>query len=169
MNIRDWNPAEGAAFQGDICIILLPAKIKITTIDEIAPRDGRLIIQEGEVSGHHHAIPVRNFRAATPVMSDPSLATGDMKLRSALRARGSAANESAEGTARLYRNQAASQALQRAGILTRTDLTIGFLVVESSPVVIGHEEHDGIRVPPGRYYVGRQVESAGAEERIVSD
>jgi hypothetical protein len=170
MNIRDWNPADGMAFQGDIAIIPVPAGIEISTTDEIAPRDGRLIIQEGEVSGHHHAIHMRNFRAATPIVGDPATATRDPKLRKALGGRKKAAAPAAEeGVARLYRDAAAAQALVRAKILTRTDLMVGLLVVSEGPVVIDHEEHDGIRVPVGRYYVGRQIESAGAEQRVVAD
>ena len=61
------------------------------------------------------------------------------------------------------------EAMRGKGILTRGDLAIGCLVVEGVSVVVTHEEHDGIRLPPGNYYVGRQVESAGAEERVVAD
>jgi hypothetical protein len=166
MNIRNFDPAKGQAFQGDIAIIPMPAGVKIATIDEIKPIDGRLIIQEGEASGHHHAIDLprtRNFRPAVEV-GDPVLHVRDTRLRRALGGRSNAA-----GTARLYRDQAAVEALRGAGVITRVDLAIGCLVVEGGPVTIEHEEHDGIRVPPGNYYLGRQVESAGAEERVVLD
>jgi hypothetical protein len=36
-------------------------------------------------------------------------------------------------------------------------------------VVLSHEEHDGIRLPIGRYLIGRQIESAGADEHLVAD
>ena len=47
----------------------------------------------------------------------------------------------------------------------------GLLVAETpgAPVELRHEEHDGIRIPVGNYLIGRQVESAGAEERVVAD
>lgn len=164
MNIRNFDPAKGQAFQGDITIIPMPAGVKIATVDEIKPIDGRLIIQEGEASGHHHAIDLprtRSFRPPVEV-SDPVLHVRDTRLRKAL-------GGSTTGAARLWRDPAAVEALRGAGTLTRIDLAIGCLVVEGGPVVIGHEEHDGIRVPAGNYYLGRQVESAGAEERFVLD
>lgn len=319
MQIVDWNPSEGAAFQGDISIIPIPAGIAVSTIDEIKPVDGRLIIQEGEVTNHHHAVvldrpppetdfamrlrelliyssetgdffwrewvggtahagtvagspnsagytlvkidghkhqasrlawtyfygaePERDIdhingnrrdnrianlrevtRAQNKANSGPPINSvsgvkgvfwnakrrrwqariclgddrrqhlgyfNDLKAAEAayakaeIAARGeyaAAASRAATGlmadalanritvpTARLFHDPAAVQALQRAGILTRADLAVGCLVVEDGPVVIGHDEHDGIRVPPGRYLVGRQIESAGAEQRIVLD
>lgn len=166
MKIREFDPAAGQAFQGDIAIVPMPSDIEIATTDEIKPTAGRLIIQEGEVSGHHHAIDlprVRQFRADTRQLGDPSVATRDPKLRKAL------GGKRTIGQARLYRDPKAVDALRDAGILTRTDLAIGCLVVEGDSVVVSHEEHDGIRLPTGKYYVGRQVESAGAEERVVAD
>ena len=77
--------------------------------------------------------------------------------------------DSGFGVARLYRDADAARALVSVGELTRADLCIGFLVVEHGPVALKHEEHDAIRIPVGRYYVGRQVESAGDRERIVWD
>jgi hypothetical protein len=167
MNIRDFNPADGMAFQGDVAIVPIPDNIKIATTDEIKPIEGRLILQEGELTGHHHAItllerpalteaepqiaPVKASRAAQKVMAD------------------ALANKITVPTAKLYRDPAAVQAMVRADILARADLAVACLVVEGGPMVVSHEEHDGIRLPVGRYYVGRQVESAGAEERRVAD
>jgi hypothetical protein len=164
--IRDFDPAKGQAFQGDVAIIPMPADIAIARTDEIAPRDGRLILQEGEVTGHHHAIRLRHFRDERAVAADPVLATRSSRLRKAFRA-GAAA--SALPSARMFRDPAAVQQLVARGILARTDLAVGCLVVEGGPMTVTHEEHDGIRLPPGSYYVGRQVESAGAEERRVAD
>lgn len=167
--VRNYDPRQGQAFQGDIAIIPMSATIAIATSDEIKPRDGRLIIQEGEVSGHHHAIALprlRNFRSDSRQLGDPSVATRDRKLQ---RAFGKPNKQLTVGSARLFRDPAAVEALRRAGILTRTDLAIGCLVIEGEPMVVAHEEHDGIRLPVGQYYVGRQVESAGAEERVVAD
>lgn len=165
MNIRDWNPADGDACQGDVIFMAIPQGIAISTGDEILPRDGRLIIQEGEVSGHHHAIALRarRFRPQAAI-GDPVLQVRDTRLRKAF-----GGKTLRDGTARLYRDRNAVEALRRAGELTRTDLAIGLLIIEGAPVVVAHEEHDGIRVPPGHYYVGRQIESVGAEERLVED
>lgn len=180
MQIRNFDPAQGQAFQGDIAIVPIPACIIIGTADEIKPSAGRLIIQEGEATGHHHAIELprqQHFRAASAVAGDPNLVVRDTRLRKAFAsARAVSALMSSDapydgqvGTARLYRDPGAVEELLQCGVLTRTDLAVGCLIVEDGPVVLSHDEHDGIRLPVGKYYVGRQVESAGAEERVVQD
>ena len=102
MQVHDFDPKTGQAFQGDIAIIPMPSTIAIATSYEIKPRDGRLIIQEGEVSGHHHAITlprVRNFREETRQLGDPSVATHSPKLRRAFGGK----SKQTIGTARLFR------------------------------------------------------------------
>jgi hypothetical protein len=169
MSIREYDPSAGDFLQGDVCIFPLPAELDLsTTAIEIAPVAGRLILQEGEVTGHHHAIAlerVRHFRPEAQLVGDPTVAMRSPRLRRAFG--GKKAPD--VGTARLYRDGAAIEALRACGELTRTDLAIGILVVEGGPVMLSHEEHDGIRIPPGKYYVGGQVESAGAEDRRVVD
>jgi hypothetical protein len=143
--------------------------VKISTVDQIAPVGGRLILQEGEVSGHHHAINVtrtRNFQQQPRETGDPLLATRDPKLRKAL---GGGASKPLQATARMYRDPAAVTTMISAGIMTRADLAIGCLVIEGGSMLLTHEEHDAVRIPPGNYLIGRQVESAGADERIVED
>jgi hypothetical protein len=160
MQVQDYDPRQGQAFQGDVAIIPMPDDIAIATNEEIAPIEGRLIIQEGERSGHHHAIHlferVAHFR-------DDGLARGPAPSAGAKR------TESQRGTARLYRDAGAAGLMVIRGLLTRSDLAIGCLVVTGGPIVISHEEHDGIRVPPGNYLVGRQVEGTGTDERMVFD
>lgn len=168
-NIRDYDPSKGQAFQGDVSIIPIPDGIAISTFDEIKPVDGRLILQEGEVSGHHHALDLRqkNFQAQPRETGDPLLATRDPKLAKAL---GTMPKGGAKAThARMYRDASVPDEMVRRRILTRADLAIACLVIEGGPMTVTHEEHDGIRLPAGRYLIGRQVESAGAEERIVAD
>lgn len=164
MNIRDYDPSQGQAFQGDVSIIPIPNGIPISTAQEIAPVEGRLILQEGETSGHHHAIHLRqrNFQSQPREAGDPLLVRS-AKLRKAFGGMRAAA------TARLYRDDAVVAEMARRNILTRTDLAIACLVIEGGPMSITHEEHDGIRLPVGRYLIGRQIESAGAEERVVRD
>lgn len=157
---KHLSGAEGQ--QGDVEIFRVPDHIKIKTTHEIKPRDGRLIIAEGELTGHHHAISMR----ATMFREDgsgsgPSRTETDAMIKSVTSKR--------TGSARLYRDPEAVQTLIKAGELLRADLAIGFLIVEGGPVTVRHEEHDGIRLDPGRYYVGGQVESAGADERRVAD
>lgn len=164
MTIRDYDPTAGQAFQGDVAIVPIPTNITIDTTEEIAPVDGRLILQEGEVTGHHHAIALMERPAAdAPTARRRTSKTAERLMNDAL------AGKIAVPTARLFRAPAAVEALRQRGILTRTDLAVGVLVVEHGPMVVSHEEHDGIRLPAGRYYIGRQIESAGAEERIVRD
>jgi hypothetical protein len=166
MRIHDYDPAKGQAFQGDVSIVPIPVDIAIATADEIKPVDGRLILQEGEVSGHHHAVDLRqkHFQAQPQRSGDPLLATRDPALKKALGGMAKAAR-----SARMYRDAAVAGEMVRRGILTRDDLAIACLVIEGGPAAVTHEEHDGIRLPAGRYLIGRQVESAGAEERIVAD
>jgi hypothetical protein len=163
-NIRDYDPAKGCAFQGDVAIVPVPAGITIDTADEIKAINGRLILQEGEVTGHHHAIHL-----PAPVMfRDDALARAEpVKTDDAVLAKHF--GEAKHGTAKMYRDRNAAEAMVRSGILERSDLLVGFLKVEGGPVVVRHEEHDAIRLPEGTYYIGRQVESAGAEERVVAD
>lgn len=167
MKIRKYDPTEGQAFQGDVSIIPVPAEIVIATTHEIAPVKGRLILQEGEVSGHHHAIDLRqrHFQAQPRETGDPLLATRSPRLRKAL----GGAVKVKPGMVHMYRDDGAVAAMLRAGLITRADLAIGCLVVEGAPMLLSHEEHDAIELPPGHYLIGRQVESAGAEERVVAD
>ena len=152
MNIRDWNPAEGMAFQGDVSIIPVPKSVRLNLNEEIAPTEGRLILQEGEISGHHHAIDLKERNDQVERLMSDALA-GRIPLPSA----------------KLYRDLSAAEQMLELGIITRVDLVVGLLIVEVSPMVLRHEEHDGIRLPPGAYLIGRQIESAGAETRIVAD
>jgi hypothetical protein len=162
MKIVDWNPSEGMAFQGDVAIVAVPSELagKLTRHEEISARDNRLILAEGEVTGHHHEIYLlRNI----PKYHDTALSADvkvDAKMKKFL---------PQQGKAKLFRCNELASAMQGAGVLTRTDLTVGFLEVTEAPVEIRHQEHDAIRVPEGLYYVGRQIESVGAEERRVAD
>ena len=137
----------------------VPDGTKISTNDEIAPRDNRLILAEGEITGHHHAITID--RPIDLTASNEMLG----KIVSDNRARRSAS----PATARLYRDVVAVRALISAGELTTDRLAIGFLIVEGQPVVLRHDEHDAIRIPPGFYYVGGQAEYDLAEMRRVQD
>ena len=167
MQTRDYDPTQGQAFQGDVSIVPVPAGIALSTDDEIKPIDGRLIIQEGEATGHHHAIALPRARAFKPPrpIGDPTLETTSARLRRAF----GGGKRTDVGTARLYRDPNVAAQMVAQGLMMRADLAVATLVVEGGPVMISHEEHDSIRVPPGRYLVGRQIESAGAEERVVAD
>lgn len=179
MNIRDYDPSDGAqAFQGDVMICPVPDGLPLSTNDEIKPIDGRLILQEGEVTGHHHAIRLPGMNAKPAMYADGALArtmaAAQVNVREEL-AKDIAmpanflARTQPSGNARLFRDDGLARKIAEIGPLDRADLVVGFLQVEHGPVVISHEEHDAIRVPPGLYIIGRQVESAGAEDRVVAD
>lgn len=155
MRVRNYDPRHGQAFQGDVAIIPIPADIAIVTKEEIPPVDGRLIIQAGERTGHHHAIDLFERVAR---FHDDGLARA-LSSKAAQR-RPLPRPRAPRGTAHLYRDAAAAEQMVTRGLLTRSDLAIGCLVVEGGAVVVSHEEHDGIRVPPGNYLVGRQIEGS---------
>lgn len=158
--IVDFDPTKGQAYQGDVSIIPIPADIAIRLIDEVCPTAGRLILQEGEVSGHHHAIDVMD-RPAAP--STKRFKAADAVMKDAL------AHKIALPSAKLYRDPQVAEEMRKRGILTRVDLVVGVLCVATGPMCLDHDEHDSIRLPVGNYIIGRQVESAGAEERRVCD
>lgn len=156
--IRDWDPARGDACQGDVVLFAIPANITFTRAQPIGQRDHQLILAEGEITGHHHAI-----RLPQPVMfRDDGLARG-------LEADFKPEQKKQQGTVALYRDDAAIQALVQSKALETVDLAIGILAVEGAPVVLRHDEHDAIRIPPGNYYVGRQREQHAGLERRVAD
>lgn len=164
MNVFDWNPDDGDALQGDVCLFRIPGHIKLDTSDEITARNGRLILAEGEVTGHHHAIWDRN--PPTMFREDGAGAGVSESDTAAMVAK---ATKVKAGTAKLYRDPNAVETLMRSGELLTDTLAIGILVVEKHPVVLRHDEHDAIRIPPGRYYVGGQQEWDAAEARRVAD
>lgn len=137
--------------QGDVEVFRIPDSIVVCRDHEIQSKAGRLVIAEGELTGHHHSIMVRS----QTMMFREDGSGSESKKRT--------------GTARLYRDQSAVRALVAAGELLRHDLAFGFLIVEGGPVTLKHQEHDPIRLLPGRYYIGGQVESAGTDERRVAD
>ena len=49
------------------------------------------------------------------------------------------------------------------------DLVVGLLVVENGPTKVSHQEHSPILLHPGKYVIGRQIESVAGEERRVAD
>lgn len=164
MKIHDWNPDDGDALQGDVCLFKIPDHIKLDTSDEITAKDGRLILAEGEVTGHHHAIWDRN---PPTMLREDGAGSGVSDADTAAMVR--KATKAKAGTAKLYRDPRAINALMQAQALTTNVLAIGVLVVDKAPVILRHDEHEAIRIPPGRYYVGGQQEWDAAEARRVQD
>lgn len=163
MTIIDWN-GDNDCCQGDVLLFRIPDSIKLDTSDEIAPRDNKLILAEGEVTGHHHAIWF------APTMFRANEGDGGGIDTSAMISKATKKNTRDQaGTAKLYRDPAAIRALVAARELTTDRLAIGILVIERAPMVLRHDEHDAIRIPVGRYYVGGQMEWDAGEARRVAD
>jgi hypothetical protein len=153
MKIIDWNPDKGDCYQGDICLFRIPKNIKVNKSAEINKRDNRLILAEGEVTGHHHSIWLRY----EPTMfRDDGLAKAMMTMDS-------------NAVASLFSDPDAISKLVQAGELTGPDLAIGILSIEGGSMLLEHNEHDAIRIPPGNYYVGNQREWDSAQARKVLD
>jgi hypothetical protein len=157
-----WNPDEGDCCQGDVILFRIPDNIKLNTSDEIAPINDRLILAEGEVTGHHHAIGLAKYLPQATAFHDEAAARAATVDVPALK-------KTKTGTAKMYRDTSAVTALVRAGEIESDRLAIGVLVVADAPVTLTHDEHDAICIPVGRYYVGGQREMDAAEERRVQD
>lgn len=157
LTIVDFNPAAGMALQGDVVLLMLPAHYSLNRNNPI-PTGDRLIVALGEATGHHHSIDVSHQRNTAAVVS---------KLLSD--AQEAAKNVPVTPEARIYKDDAIVTQLVSDNILTRKDLAIGILEIVGGSMVLEHQEHNGIRLPEGCYYVGRQIESAGAEQRLVAD
>ena len=168
--IRHWDPDEGDLCQGDVLLFRLPEGLAPARTDVVQPREGKLILAEGEATGHHHAIwmnPPRFrddalARALAPELSD------DREPRRGKQAEAETAPAAAQGATALYRDEMLLRKLVGDGLLTTGSLCVGFLVVET-PVLLRHQEHDAVRIPPGDYYVGHQREFHAGEARQVSD
>lgn len=171
-------------YQGDVCILFLGKNFKVNKTQEIKPENGKLVLVPGEETGHSHHINVlehagephgpqggplafsANADAMTKQLS--SLVKASKRVENIF----SAAENIQNADVHLYVDNDAVQRLVNNRILTRTDLAVGFLVVEGGGdigVGLAHEEHEAFRLTEGCYYIGRQIESAGAEERMVQD
>jgi len=167
-NIRDWNPDDGDLCQGDVLLFRLPDGFAPLKTQPVPPRNGKLILAEGELTGHHHAIwfnpPMfRDDALARAMEAAPEPAPAG-KVTRCLSNRGQQPVQAA-----LYRDDDLARRLVNDGHLTTADLTIGFLVAEGTSVVLRHQEHDPVRIPPGTYYVGGQQEFHGGRKRRVFD
>jgi hypothetical protein len=151
-DIVDWDPKKGQAYQGDIVLMGIPDTITFDLTAEIAPRDIGLVLAEGEVSGHHHVIKM----VPQPMLFRDDAIARDLEAAAPVAA------------ARLYRSPDAIRKMIGARLLTTDRLAIGILYV-SIPVVLRHDEHGGLRIPAGRYYVGGQQEWNAGEARRVQD
>ncbi len=156
MHIIDFDPAHRGAAQGDLYLFRLTDNeaVKLQGSPLKSFDRGTIRLLEGEVTGHHHEIIADHLMPEAVAIANAALAIAKAQAAAS------------RGVATLHRDDALARSLKW---LRRTDLIIGFLRVERGPVVLRHPEHDAIRLPAGLYYVGRQIESAGAEDRVVAD
>lgn len=187
--VHEWNPDEGDLCQGDVLLFRLPDGFhNLDRSRPTAPRDGNLILAEGEVTGHNHAIHV-NQRTIDAQIETAALRCDDGMDRRVVNAghlteRGSVglvedarillfhlarALEAQIHSTALYRDDVLVRRLVDDGHLTDGSLCVGFLAVEDEPVLLRHQEHDAVRIPPGLYYVGRQREFWKDAARQVAD
>lgn len=148
-------------FQGDIGFTPLAAFGKSVSAvkrnHKLRSTAHRLLIQEGESTGHHHGVWL---------MPQPTMLHDDALARAA--ADDSAINIGAQ----LYRDDALANSLG----LDEDAPIIGFLVADT-PVTIRHAsidgtpttEHDDIELPAGGYLVTGKRESMAGDARRVQD
>jgi hypothetical protein len=147
------DKTKGCARQGDVLIWPLPEGFTVSRTEEIAAQNGRIVLLHGEATGHHHSIGVK--------LPMPTMFRDD--------GAGAGAVDVGVGTATLYADAVLLRALVAAGQLVTTDLCVGFLIVADASVIVEHQEHDAISIPPGAYYVGRQREFRGEAFSYVQD
>jgi hypothetical protein len=169
--IRHWD-LDGDLCQGDVVLFRLPEGLAPARTDIIPPHDGKLVLAEGEITGHGHAIWLN-----PPMFRDDGLAR---ELAPTLHEVPGLPRDSNSGadvqtrpvaeraTAVLYRDVGLVRRLMEDGLLTEGSLCVGFLALEAA-VLLRHQEHDAVGIPPGVYYVGRQREFHSGEARRVSD
>ena len=168
--IHDFDPSKGQAFQGDVAIVPVPANFALSKTQQIDPKGAMLVLAEGEGFGNFHALVLERPEAVAPVKTSKVV---EGLIADAL------AGKIAVPTARLFQDDALLSQMIAKGPLTEDArlLCVGFLCVEHGPMIIQHikadgtptGEHDGIRIPEGLFFIGRQVESAGEHLSVVAD
>jgi hypothetical protein len=153
------------AFQGDIWMMKLPDNyVQSNEMEhEIGLINGKLILQEGEMTGHHHHIDVMERPATKSFNESWWEEFDDPTLRDIF------GQERPAFSAKLFAASKVANKLVSDQKLMRPDLTTGLLIIENGPAKVQHQEHDFIGLMPGKYVVGRQLESVAGEERRVAD
>ena len=153
-------------FQGDVWIMRLPDNMNVERGIEIPTSNGKLVVQEGEMTGHHHYVDTL-IRPSADVIVGKETGPFDIFTDPVLKEKFS--KKRADATAKLYTAEPVARQLVADNILLRPDLVVGLLEVEHGPMNLYHQEHSSIGLLPGRYVVGRQIESVAGEERRVAD
>jgi hypothetical protein len=150
--VVEWDPNKGVACQGDVVLVRLPDHFQTRNLFEVPPGAAGLILQEGEASGHMHAI----------INPQPAMLHDEALARSLPTSEKKDEPSKKSASARFYNTLETEQfaALGRGC----EKAALGVLHVEGGSVKLQHPEHDTIQIPEGRYYVGGQLE---AKEQTV--
>lgn len=160
-------------FQGDVWLMRLPDEMKIAQESELPKKFNKLVLQEGEMTGHHHYVAADVMDQPAEKFSDEVFdkVNADIDIGSAFKGSAfeSLGEKRAPATAKLFSAAKVAEELVKNKTLLRADLVVGLLEIAGGPMSVLHQEHSSIQLPPGRYIVGRQIESVAGEERRVAD
>ena len=162
-------------YQGDITFIPLEefgfTATDVSRDNRLRAHDNRLLIQEGEITGHHHGV----WFVPKPVyLRDDALAHADAKqMTHDVLARASAGEFA---PAKLYRDDALIVKIVKSGALDAAAPVIGFLIADED-VTIRHassegaptNEHSDVRVSRGGHVVLGKREFTAGDIRRVQD
>jgi hypothetical protein len=160
-------------FQGDVWVMRLPDDMPVPREAELPHKFGKLVVQEGEMTGHHHYVDTVMDRpkegamineAALESLKDEETSFDALKSVNSI-----FGNAAKEPSAKLYSAGKLAEQLVKDQVLLRADLVVGLLEINNGPMKLYHQEHSAIGLPPGKYIVGRQIESVAGEERRVAD
>jgi hypothetical protein len=159
-------------FQGDVWLMRLPDEMTIPAEAELPKKFGKLVLQEGEMTGHHHYVdsvmdrPAEGFSEETFDKVNQDISIGSVFKGTSFE---SLSEKRAPVSAKLFNATKIAEELVKKNKLLRADLVVGLLEISGGPMSVLHQEHSPIQLPPGRYIVGRQIESVAGEERRVAD
>lgn len=160
-------------FQGDVWLMRLPDSMNISQESELPKKFGKLVLQEGEMTGHHHYVDAGVMDRPAEDFSDEVFdkVNADIDVNSVFKGSAfeSLGEKRAPATAKLFSATKIAEELVKNQTLLRADLVVGLLEIAGGPMSVLHQEHSSIQLPPGRYIVGRQIESVAGEERRVAD
>lgn len=160
-------------FQGDICFMPLEAFGKsaedVSKKYRLRPHAKRLLIQEGEITGHHHGVWYDAEGMDRPEAEASEDLSSAKEVVDGLMAKLTAGDFA---PAKLYQDDALLKALK----LDERAPVIGFLVCDEA-VTIKHAsesgsptlEHSDIKLPKGGYLVTGKREWTAGDERRVAD
>jgi hypothetical protein len=160
-------------FQGDIGFIPLEAFGKtandVKRDNRLRPHAKRLLIQEGEITGHHHGVWYDAEVMDRPAVEAPEDLSSAKAVVDGLMSKLTAGDFA---PAKLYQDDALVKVLR----LDERAPIIGFLVCDEN-VTVKHasesgaptHEHSDIKLPKGGYLVTGKREWTAGDERRVQD